>query len=125
MATIDEITATLTFLAATYPRFQMTEHTAAAYAMGLDDVPAAALETAARELAKTSKWFPTLSELREIALQYSDRRQISDDEARRMARRLLISWRCCPTCWQHPCACHPELTVEDDEKASLPVGESY
>lgn len=94
--------------------------------MGLDDVPAAALETAARELAKTSKWFPTLSELREIALQYADRRQISDDESRRMAQRLLISWQCCPVCWQHPCACQHELTVDDElilERNPLPIGD--
>lgn len=87
--------------------------------MGLTDLPADALELAAHELAKTSKWFPTLSEIREIALQFTDRRQIDDDEARRMGRRLLISWQCCPTCWQHPCACHPELTVDDEPVAEL------
>lgn len=122
MATESEIGSTLAFLAATYPRYQLTKDTVRAYAMGLDDIPAAALEVGARELAKSSKWFPTLSELREMALQYADRQDLSDDEARQMARRLLISWHCCPTCWQHPCACRPALAVEDD-KVPLPVGD--
>jgi hypothetical protein len=52
---------------------------------------------------------PTLSELRATSLQHMDRRELSDDQARAMAQRLLISYHCCPVCSQHPCACQPKL----------------
>lgn len=112
MATMNQVTAVLRFLAATYPRYQMTEGTIAAYSMGLDDIPADALEMGARQLSRSSKWFPALSELREAALEHAERQE-DDEDMRRMARRLLLSWHCCPTCWQHPCACHPELTADE------------
>ena len=119
MATQTEVSATLAFLAAAYPRYEMTKDTVKVYAMGLDDVPADALEIGARQLSKASKWFPSLSELREESLKYANAGEMSDDDARRMAYRLLMSWHCCPNCWQHPCACHAELTVEDEAIAAL------
>ena len=101
----------------------MTKDTIKAYAMGLNDVPADALEIGAREMSKTSKWFPALSELREEALKYGATEQLDDGEARKMAYRLLMSWHLCTRCWRRPCVCHPELMVEDGEVLELEVTE--
>ena len=61
------------------------------WAAGLDDIPGSALAIAVTELYKESKWFPSVSEIREAAM-----------KTREMQYRLL---GLCPTCCASPCHC--------------------
>jgi len=67
MAELRQVTEILTMLAAAYPRFTLQKETIRVYALLLEDIPIAALRAAALEIAATSKWFPTASELRQTA----------------------------------------------------------
>ena len=74
MATELEVTKIMAYMSVYYPNFIFKATTddmpgtAKAYAMELKDIPADALQAAARTLVTTSKWFPSLAELRQTAL---------------------------------------------------------
>jgi len=53
-------------LSAAYPRFQVTPDTGRVYAELLQDIPDDLLIAATKQHATTSKWFPSVAELREI-----------------------------------------------------------
>jgi len=59
-------------LKATYPRQETTEATAEVYATFLSDLDYAATEQAVRRIAATSRFFPTIAEIRE---------QVAEDHA--------------------------------------------
>ena len=65
MATSDEITKVLAILAASYPRFQLTKETIAAYVQLLSDLPAPALKAAAMQCATSGTFFPSVHEIRQ------------------------------------------------------------
>lgn len=57
----------LTFLAALYPKFTLTEATIKAYNVILGDLPADLVEKAAMDLGARSTWFPSAADLRKAA----------------------------------------------------------
>jgi hypothetical protein len=69
MATLDEVEFTLAYLAMFYPQWNIPPATMQAWAELLEDIPADALMAAAKQHAVTSKWPPTLAELRQPAQQ--------------------------------------------------------
>ncbi|RMD57454.1 hypothetical protein D6833_13885 [Candidatus Parcubacteria bacterium] len=62
-----EILNVLHKLALVYPQQEVPEETVEMYVRLLDDLPVDALRAAALQLATTSKWFPTVAEIREAA----------------------------------------------------------
>lgn len=52
-------------LAAAYPRQRLEPATIQIYAAALDDLDARAIEDAVRYIVRTSRWFPTVAEIRE------------------------------------------------------------
>jgi len=72
MANAETIRRCLVILGAAYPRFPVPAETASVYAQLLADVDDALLVAAVKHHAATSKWFPTVAELREAALELRD-----------------------------------------------------
>ena len=62
MATLEDTTKTCAFLAALYPRFNLTAATIKAYHVILADVPADALTAAAEKLGGEATFFPAPAE---------------------------------------------------------------
>jgi hypothetical protein len=54
-------------LAAAFPRQPVTADNVRAYARALDDLPLTVLTATVRELVRTSRFFPTVAEIREAA----------------------------------------------------------
>jgi hypothetical protein len=71
MADLKEVAQVMAFLAALYPRYQLTEPTIKAYASILADIPADALTAAAEKLGAESTFFPAAAELRQMAYDLS------------------------------------------------------
>ena len=67
MATLEDVMKALAFLAAAYPRFTLTKATIKAYHTILEDLPADALMSAAKQLGAHSTFFPAASEIRKLA----------------------------------------------------------
>ena len=67
MATLEDVTKVMTFLAALWPRERVTKATIKAYHKVLEDLPADALLSAAEELGGNSTFFPKAAELRQHA----------------------------------------------------------
>lgn len=67
MATPAESALIVAHLAAGFPDVQVTEATVAAYAEDLADLPGEQVWQAARELRRTARFFPRISEIRERA----------------------------------------------------------
>jgi hypothetical protein len=65
MATDKNITGALGVLAAGYPNFNLTPETIRVYQRTLSDIPAEVLEQAVVQLLTTSRFFPTVAEIRE------------------------------------------------------------
>jgi hypothetical protein len=65
MASNDEVAKILAMLAASYPRFQLTRETIAAYVQLLGDIPTHALKAAAMQCATSGTFFPSVHELRQ------------------------------------------------------------
>lgn len=65
MANKTEISQILAMLAATYPRYTLTEETVMVYIQLLEDIDAISLRMAALECATNKDFFPSVHELRE------------------------------------------------------------
>ncbi len=65
MATKKELLEILAFLAAAFPRFELTEATITVYINLLEDLPADELRAAAKQCATGDDFFPSVHELRE------------------------------------------------------------
>lgn len=70
-----EIIKILAFLAALYPRFELTEASIDAYSLILADIPADLLEAAAKDLGSRATFFPAAAELRRAAYDLIERSQ--------------------------------------------------
>lgn len=57
----------MAYLAAAYPRVEITAQTVAVYLDGLADQEYADVMQAARDMVQQSRWMPTVSELRDVA----------------------------------------------------------
>lgn len=64
----NDVIQVLALLQAYYPQAELTEARAAIYVDLLQDIPSQALKQAARVHMATQKWFPTVAELRQPAL---------------------------------------------------------
>lgn len=73
MASEIAITKVLIVLRAAYPRYEIREETAGVYAELLHDLPDDILIAAAQHHAATSKWFPSVAELRTAATDIQSR----------------------------------------------------
>lgn len=69
MASPEEVSKILAMLAASYPRFQLTRETIAAYVQLLGDIPAPTLKAAAMQCAASGTFFPSVHELRQAVAQ--------------------------------------------------------
>lgn len=69
----------MAYLAAAYPRAEMSAHTIAVYADGLGDQDFADVMQAARDLVHHSRFMPTVAELREIAREQRRYQQSLED----------------------------------------------
>jgi len=67
MAGRETISRMMVVLSAAYPRHEVTADTGRVYAELLHDIPDDVLLAAAKQNATTSKWFPSVAELREAA----------------------------------------------------------
>lgn len=67
MASKVTVIRVLAVLQAAYPRFQPPPQTNSVYAELLADIPDDVLDAAAKHRAATSKWFPSVAELRDAA----------------------------------------------------------
>ena len=73
MATLEEVTKVMAFLAALWPRESITMPTIKAYAMILKDVPADAVAAAAEAIgSEASPFFPKAGEIRQRAFELTD-----------------------------------------------------
>src|SRR5579859_6961827 len=68
MASEEEIVSVIGRLVAAYPSANVTDATVAVYVEELMDIDAELLAGAAKKCRATSKWFPTIAELRESAV---------------------------------------------------------
>ena len=68
MASNDEVAKILAMLAASYPRFQLTRETIAAYVQLLGDIPTDALKAGAMHCATSGTFFPSVHELRQAVM---------------------------------------------------------
>lgn len=68
MSTEVEVKRALAILSVTYPNYNFSKEAVAIYISMLKDIPAPALEAGVKQHIATSKWFPTVAELREAAL---------------------------------------------------------
>jgi len=73
MATKNTVGKVLVMLAAAYPRQSVPKETNSVYAELLHDIDDALLITAAKQHAASSKWFPSVAELRGVALEIQAR----------------------------------------------------
>lgn len=73
MAGHETITRMIVILSAAYPRFEVTADTGRVYAELLGDLSDDLLLAAARHHAATSKWFPSVAELREATMDLASR----------------------------------------------------
>lgn len=69
------IAQVLAFLAALYPRFELTKATIQAYTEVLEDIPPDMLRAAAKDLGSRSTFFPAAAELRRAAFDLAERAQ--------------------------------------------------
>ncbi len=69
MSTLEEVTKSLMFLSAVWPKFPLTGATIKAYHTILGDLPADALAAAAEQLSADSTFFPAAAELRKMAFE--------------------------------------------------------
>ena len=67
MATRETIDRCLVVLVTSYPRQQVAPETATVYTQLLSDLPDDLLESAVQQHCTTSKWFPTVAEIRQAA----------------------------------------------------------
>lgn len=70
-----EIVKVLAFLAALYPKYELTKATIQAYVQILADIPAETLQAAAKQLGSTSTFFPAAAELRQAAFDLMEQAQ--------------------------------------------------
>ena len=63
----------LAYLSALFPKFPLTDATAAAYARVLQDVPDELLLDAVEDIGCRAKWFPAAGEIREAAFSLGDK----------------------------------------------------
>ncbi len=68
MATRETVTKVIIMLAAAYPRMQIPKESAKVYHELLHDIDDGLLVMAAKQHAANSKWFPSVAELRGVAL---------------------------------------------------------
>lgn len=68
-----KVTKVLSFLAALYPKFELTRPTIRAYTTILGDLSEEALEAAAKDLGSRSTFFPAAAELRQAAFDLQQR----------------------------------------------------
>jgi hypothetical protein len=71
MSTLEDVTKSLMFLSAVWPKFPLSAATIKAYHTVLGDLPADALASAAEQLGADSTFFPVASELRKLAFDLS------------------------------------------------------
>jgi hypothetical protein len=67
LATKSDVTGFVGILAASYPNFNLTQETIVVYQKTLADIEPKVLEAAILHLVTTSKFFPTIAEIREAA----------------------------------------------------------
>src|SRR5258708_195606 len=67
MATREYALKALAILSAAYPNFNFPEASVNLYILDLEDIPDTVLGLACQRHRATSKWFPSISELREIS----------------------------------------------------------
>lgn len=73
MATIAEIKKEMTSLMAAYPMFKPAEGTLTHYADALKEFDTPTINAAVKSWVRKNKWFPTVSELLDLAIDESDR----------------------------------------------------
>ncbi len=71
----------LNLLQATYPRTEIPARTADAYVLLLQDLDGPAVKMAVLTLCRTSKWLPTVSEIRDAVRESAQPAQLSAPEA--------------------------------------------
>lgn len=72
MATKQEVAALITLMEELYThREKLSDGAVMLYQQALSDIPFDVLETAVKDHVTTSKWFPSIAELREKAMSYS------------------------------------------------------
>jgi hypothetical protein len=103
MATLDEVEFTLAYLSMFYPQWNMPPATIQAWAELLADIPAEALHAAAKQHAVTSKWPPSLAELRQPALE-TTRETVPNvaDAWNEVMERIRSSGNWHQPTWSHP-----------------------
>lgn len=87
----DDLLRALGRLAALHPRLDISEDTIEAYADELDDLPLLAVMTGIKTMARTSKFFPSVAEIRESAVLGPLGQDLADEawiEVKREARRV-------------------------------------
>ena len=67
MSTLEDVTKSLMFLSAIWPKFPLSAATIKAYHTVLGDLPADAIASAAEQLSADATFFPAASELRKLA----------------------------------------------------------
>ncbi len=67
MSTLEDVTKSVMFLSAIWPRVPLSAATIKAYHTVLGDLPADALASAAEQLGADSTWFPAAAEIRKMA----------------------------------------------------------
>jgi glutathione S-transferase len=77
MATETETVAILRRLAAAYPNFRLEPETIAEYVMELADLDPETLWEATRLARRSSKWFPTIAEIRALHGQLCEQQRYS------------------------------------------------
>jgi len=94
MATKQAIAEVLVLLGAAYPRFSIPADTARVYASLLADLPNELLLSAAQQHAASSKWFPSVAELRAAALKlWADAHNVrGPEEAWVQVQRAIQRW---------------------------------
>lgn len=65
---VEKVGKTLVFLAALYPKFDLTEATIKAYTVILGDLPGDVLQAAAQDIGSRSTFFPAAAEIRTAAM---------------------------------------------------------
>lgn len=72
MSNLRSAAEAVALLAAAYPSFNVPKETVKVYVQMLSDIPTGALESAVAELIRTSKFFPTVSDIRTTVASQGD-----------------------------------------------------
>ena len=122
--TPQETAQIITILRAAYPRQAITAKQygdmVTVWAGVLADVSFEVGKRAIDEHCRESKWFPSVAEIRDVAIGTREMQEAAD---RRMAEKLRISGHCCPECHIGPMVhdhCPHCAIVLETEAADVP-----